>query len=383
MKTPKYRIALWVAFAAAALFFSVRMGILPLASARPVQRYAAPHGFQFLDIVFQLIRDDYLEERDPVQTAEGAYRGMVNSLDSLSSYLPKDLSARYLARRWDDKDAGLILYKKYGTFPLIVAVVPDSPAAKAGIETGDVLTAVAHRNTLSMSLTEVDLLLKTNDDAPLPLKVLRGNEALEKTITRASLFPHPYVVARQPGRPAILTIRYFSPGLAAEIVKDVLPSLKAQKKPLVLDLRTAAEGDLEEALALANLFVKADPVGSFEKRGGAKVPVACRAAAELAGLPLVVWTGPATMGPAELVAGVLQEVRKAKIVGTETSGLVARRELFPLDDESSMLLVTETFSLPSGRSLWGKGVQPDAAVQARDQSEKAYLEKTLPLLPKT
>jgi carboxyl-terminal processing protease len=123
-------------------------------------------------------------------------------------------------------------------------------------------------------------------------------------------------------------------------------------------------------------------VGSFEKRGGVKEAVACPAEAALGAVPVAVWAGPATIGPAELVAGVLQEFRKARVLGLPTPGVVATTESFPLKDGSSIILVRGVFSLLSGRSLWGQGVNPDITVPVTDQSDKAYLAKTLPLLPK-
>ena len=98
---------------------------------------------------------------------------------------------------------------------------------------------------------------------------------------------------------------------------------------------------------------------------------------------MAVWVDQASLGPAEFVAGVLQDVRKVKIIGFPTPGMVARVELFSLKDESAVVLTTMTFTLPSGRSLWDQGLTPDAAVQPKGQSEKAYLDLTLPLIPKT
>jgi carboxyl-terminal processing protease len=378
MKIPRYRLVLLTVFLAALLFFLVQMRILP----GTAQRSNWPKGFQLVDVLMNLIRNDYLDARDPVQTAEGAYRGIVNSLDPLSSYLNKDLTARYNARGYRDLGPGLIVFKRYGTFPQVVGIVAGSPAEKAQVKLGDLVSAIGHRNTLSMSLTEVNLLLGGTDEKPVEVKILRGNEAHELSLPRALLVPRAYEFSSAPGRPAILAIHYLSPSLTDEIRKSVLPTLKGQKKPIILDLRNCPAGDLEEARAFTNLFLKADVVGSFEKRGGVKEPVACPAVAELASVPVAVWAGPATIGPAELVAGILQEVRKAKVLGLPTPGVVARTERFALKDESSILLVTGVFSLPSGRSLWGQGLNPDITVPAKDQSDKAYLEKTIPLLPK-
>jgi carboxyl-terminal processing protease len=383
MRVPKYRWFLWAAFLAAFLFFTIQMRFLPGTSPRAGQRFGppGPQGFSLLSAVMQYIRDDYLEVRDPVRTAEGAYRGMLNSLDALSCYLDGDLTSRYLARTPNEKETGLIIFKSYGSFPQVAGVVKGSPADKAGVRVGDVLTAIGHRNTLNMSLTEVTLQLEGPDETPIQAKFLRAGETLEIGLAKAVLFAKPYVLERASGRPAVLRIHTFSPSLAADIAKDVAPGLD-RSQPLIVDLRDCAEGDLEEARAFVNIFLKSDAVGSFAKRNGTKSVQACEAPALLAGLPLALWVDQGTMGPAELAAGVLQEIDKAPVIGLQTPGLVARRELFPLDDQSSVLLTTEVFSLRSGRTLWGEGLKPDAAVPAKDQSDKAFLERTLPLLAK-
>jgi carboxyl-terminal processing protease len=99
-------------------------------------------------------------------------------------------------------------------------------------------------------------------------------------------------------------------------------------------------------------------------------------------LPLVVWVNAGTAGPAEFAAGVLQEVRKVKVVGFTTPGLVGQTEFFSLKDESAILLTSGVFSLPSGRKLWDEGLRPDVSLPVDKLDEKSYLEKTIPLLPK-
>ncbi len=379
MKIPKYRLVLLTVFTASLLFFLVQMRILPGKS----QRNPWPKGFELVDMLMQLIQRNYLEERDPVQTADGAFRGIVNSLDPVSSYLNRELTVRYAARGPNDTGTGLVVFKRYGSFPQIVGVVPGSPADKESVKAGDLVSAIEHHGTLGMSQAEVEILLGGTDEKPVQIKLLRANDTRELALARARLFAKDYAFApAAPGRPAVLSVHRFTPALAAGIRKDLLPALKALKTPLVVDLRNASGGDLAAAKAFVNLFLKADAVGSFEKKGGVKETVACPAPAELAGLPVAVWVNTGTIGPAEFAAGVLQEVRKAKVVGLETVGAVARTESFPLSDGSSIILVSGVFSLPSGRSLWGKGLTPDAAVPFDDQGDKTYIGKTLPLLPK-
>ena len=377
MKVPKYRWILWAATAAAAVFFVLQMGFLSRGQAGTAAR-----GFELLDTLISHIRNDYLEERDPVATAEGTYRGLVNSLDPLSAYLPKDLVAAYTSRTGLEAEPGIVVLKRYASFPQVVAVAEKSPAEAAGIKPGDVLSAVDGRSTLSMSLTEVKLRLRGTGGQPVALRVLEGNDSKNLNVPRAALQPAPFTFTRAAGQPARLRIHRFDTDLVAGLKRDVVPALKGRKDPLVLDLRDCQDGSLEEAAGLVNLFVQAADAGGFEGRSGVKEPVTCPAAAELATIPVVVWTGPGTAGPAELAAGLLRELRKVKIVGYKTAGLVGRTALFPLKDDSAVVLTSGIYALPSGRKLWDDGLVPDDAIPADKLDEKSFLERTLPLLPK-
>ena len=376
MKVPRYRWFLWAAFLAATLFFVFQMGFLPGGL-----KQAAPKGFELLDSLMRLVRNDYLEERDPVETAEGAYRGLVNSLDPLSAYLSRDLAAKYLALNGRETEPGIVLLKRYAAFPQVVSVVDGSPADKIGIKLGDLLSAVGGRNSLSMSLAEANLLLLGTDEQPVEVRVLRGNETLDLSVARALLFPEPFTFTREAGKPAVLRVNRFAPDLVAGLRREVLPALAKKKTPLVLDLRRCHAGGFDAARELVNLFIKTADAGYFEKRGGVKQALDCPAEPDLGGTPLTVWVDAGTMGPAELAAGLLQEVGKVKVVGFPTPGLVGRTELFSLKDESAILLTAGVFHLPSGRSLWEEGVRPDVSIPVDGLNEKTYFEKTRPLLP--
>jgi C-terminal peptidase prc len=376
-KVPRYRWFLWAACLAAGFFFVIQMGVLPGGHAGQF-----PKGFDLLESLMHHIRTDYLEERDPAITAEGTYRGLVNSLDPLSAYLSKELAAAFKARTGKETEPGIVVLKRYAAFPQVVAVVPGSPAEAAGIKAGDILSAVGGRNTLSMSLAEVKLLIQGSGPEPVKLRFLRDNDTLDLDVPRAVLFSEPYTFVRAAGKPAALRIRRLVPSLVDELRQKVVPSLKGRTTPLVLDLRSCQEGDLEEARKLANLFVKAADAGHFEGRGGAKDVVSLADGPALETVPVVIWVDAGTAGPAELAAGILQELRKVKVVGFATSGLVGRTTLFPLDDGSAVILTSGVFALLSGRKLWGDGLVPDAAIPIDKLDEKTYLEKTLPLLPK-
>jgi len=374
---PRYRWFLWAAFVGAALFFVIRMGLLPGGGGAQ-----APKGFDLLESLMRLIRNDYLEERDPVATSEGTYRGLVNSLDPLSAYLPKELASAFKARTGGETEPGVVVLKRYAAFPQVVAVVPKSPAEAAGVKIGDLLSGVAGKSALDMSLAEVKLLLQGHGPEPVKLRVLRGNETFELDVPRALLFPQPFLFTQAAGQPAVLSVRRVVPGLAAELKRTVVPALKGRAGGLVLDLRSAQDGDMDEAAKLANLFVKAADAGRFEGRDGDRTAVALPDEPALQAVPLVIWTDPGTAGPAELAAGLIQELRKTKLVGFATPGLVGRRTLFQLDDGSAVLLISSVFALPSGRKLWDDGLKPEVPIPADKLDEKTYLEKSLPLLAK-
>ena len=180
----------------------------------------------------------------------------------------------------------------------------------------------------------------------------------------------------------ILKIHSFSSSLNRQLRKDLLPSLKAKKEPLIIDLRNCHEGTIEESLMFINLFLQSDKVGYFQDNNGEKENLACPESPELQGLPLVLWTNNATIGPAEAVAGVLKDFQIAKIVGLKTPGLLVKQDFFPLEDGSALLLTSKIFYFREGKEMWLKGIIPDTEIQEKNPSSDLYLDKTYELLPK-
>jgi len=309
---------------------------------------------------------------------EGAYKGLANSLDQLSGYLDKGIVAKYSQQKEVRlNETGIILFKRAGTFPQVTGVVENSPAEKKGLKPGDFLSTIDDRTTLMMSQTESILVLRSKDTTPVKIRVLRENSTLDLTVDRSRLFDSSFSFHAAEGTSGILKIYYLLPPCASEIEKVIVPRLKTGKSPLVLDLTNCAEGSLEEARKLINLFLKADPIGFMEKKGGIKVFLSCADAPEVKTLPLYVWVSQATMGPAEAVAGVLQEFKRAKVIGLPTVGAVAQQDFFPLSDGSGLLLTSGIFRLNSGAKLFGEGIKPDITLEVGDQSQAAFLKKTL------
>jgi carboxyl-terminal processing protease len=332
--------------------------------------------FALMRTVANLIRNDYVEERDPERTMDGAYRGLVNGLDPLSAYLDKEALAVFDAdRRSRLKETGIVLFKRYNVFPQVMGVVEGSPAEKAGLKPGDTLSAFDDRSTLTMSFAEARLALKGADGKPVKVRVIQQMETKDFEVERKALFDAPVRWSEEPGGPAVLAVRTVD-GTAAQLRGPLAKKLKAAGGPLVLDLRLASEGSLAEALKLANVFLKAADAGAIDRKEGVKESLSCPEAPLVETAPLVVWVGPATIGAAEATAGLLQEAGRARVVGFETQGLASRQSVFRLEDGSGLLLTTGIYALPSGRKLWDQGVVPDAALDPGDRTTAAYLKTT-------
>ncbi len=145
--------------------------------------------FELLGKVIQLIKNDYIEEANPAKTMKGAFKGMVDSLDVLSSYLDKESMLRYSQRKEANlNDIGIILYKRYGSFPQIIGINENSPAEKKGIQIGDFISSIDGRSTLTMSMTEANLYLKDRDKKTIKLRIFKIEETKEVNIERTLLF---------------------------------------------------------------------------------------------------------------------------------------------------------------------------------------------------
>jgi C-terminal peptidase prc len=373
----KTRVLAFTALVAIALFFWLEKNFLPGGS----QKFPPHKSFEILASVIRYIRSDYLEEPDPRKTMTGAFQGLVNSLDILSSYLDKPAIAKYAdPQKRRLKDIGVILFKRYGAFPLVVGLVENSPAEKAGVALGDYVSALDDRSILVWSLSEINLYLKDASPGPVKLRVIRDNSTKEIQVERADLYPAVLTFTPLKGTAGIAKIHHFYAPASSEFMKAVAPRVRGQKNALVLDLRDCHEGDIEEARSFMNIFLKTEQAGYFEKKGGEKEFLSCAEEAVFSTLPLVIWVNQATIGPAEMIAGVFKDLKRAKIIGLPTPGLVAKQNLFPLESGDALLLSTGVFCYASGERLWGKGVLPDVKIDLEKADIKAYTEKTLDLL---
>jgi carboxyl-terminal processing protease len=376
MRRAKYLFA--AGLLAFSLFFAFEKSIVRAVSSRSS---APSKNIDLLESVVRHIRNDYIEEKDPVPTMNGSFQGLVDSLDSTSSYLNKESTARYLGQKEGlVKEPGIALFKVYGSFPEIISIIEDSPAEKSGLQIGDYITEINGASTPTMSLTEVNLYVRDTEETPLNLKILREDKTLEIKVARALLFSEPIKYSAQARTSGILKIVRLAPPCVSEIKAKVWSTLTKHKEPLIIDLRNCQDGTFEEAQQFINLFLKAENIGYLQKKKEAKETLSALQEPSLAQVPLVVWINQATIGPAEAAAAVLRDFKRAKVIGLATPGLAASHEFFLLEDGTSVILTSGIFCLNSGDKIWGRGAEPDIKLEIKNQSLDAFLKKTQSLL---
>ncbi|MFC2160184.1 S41 family peptidase [Acidobacteriota bacterium] len=373
MRQKTVRVTLLFLLAAASLFFLFESDILPgLSTQRPSRGI-----LWIVQEVVKHIQEDYVDEPDPSRTMEGAFKGIVNSLDESSSYLTKDAVVKHQQMESGHlKDVGIILYKKYRTFPVVIGVLENSPAEKEGIQLGDTISALDGQSTLNMSMYEANLVLKDQTTIPIRIKILGTNENKELEVPREQLFEKSCSYVEAEGTSGILSIYSFDSACIQKIKTSILPRLKTSNQSLIIDLRNSHQGNFENMIEFINLFLQSKNIGYFEDNRGKKEVLSTPSNSELAHLPLLVWTNQATMGAAEAAAAILKEYKQAKIIGYHTPGLVASHKFIPLDDGSGLWLTSAVFHLNDKIKIWEEGIEPDIQMEGMDQSSNSFLAQT-------
>ncbi len=340
------------------------------AAATPVADSTPASVYRHLGVyteVLSRIKSDYVEEPDMKTVTLGAINGLLESIDPFASYLNSDQYKEYL-KDFDTYrgDVGMVLSKKYG-YVAVVDVVPGSPAAKAGLSTGDMIETIKGVATRDMPLAYASLLLRGQPGSNIDLTVLkRKPEPVKVTLTREVVANPPLEAKMLPDqigyvRPGTLTGRKDQEISAA--VKE-LQSKGARK--LILDLRNCGEGDVDPGIDLANLFLDN---GMITYALGQRYPrhdFKAEASKQISKLPLVVITNRGTAAGAEVAAAALEGDKRADVVGERTYGDASVRRTITMDDGSAVILSVAKFYSPDGKAIQDNGVVPTEQVAEPD-----------------
>jgi carboxyl-terminal processing protease len=317
--------------------------------------------------VLQKIQADYVDEPNMHLVTAGSLHGLLESLDPESSYLTPREYTEYKQKQQSagTGETGLTLSKRFG-YVIVISVLPESPAEKAGIHSGDIFESIAGFTTRDMSVGQALNLLNGQAGSGVKVGVIRRGKADpdEVDIVRQKLALPKTLV--QKADPDILVLRLTSlDGGRAEEVRNKLQDAERQGiHKVVLDLRECGRGPVTEAVAVARLFV---PSGTVATLRGQTV-----SAQVLSAEPgKVVWKGPVsvlidgtTSGAAEVLASAMVANHRGDVVGERTFGLASEQKLITLDDGSALFLTVANYYNAAGKPILEDGVEPSEVVRA-------------------
>ncbi|APZ52742.1 carboxyl-terminal processing protease [Salipiger abyssi] len=330
--------------------------------------------------IFERIRAQYVEEVDEGELIEAAINGMLTSLDPHSSYLaPDDAADMRVQTRGEFGGLGIEVTQEDG-FVKVVSPIDDTPADEAGIEAGDFITHVDGESVLGMTLDEaVDLMrgpvgseilitvVREGEEEPFEVSIIRDKIKLTAARTRLE------------GDTVVLRVTTFNDQTFTQMSEGLAERIEEaggldQINGVVLDLRNNPGGLLTQAIKVSDAFLEKGEIVSTRGRNLAEGERYNASEGDLSsGKPMVVLINGGSASASEIVAGALQDHRRAVVVGTKSFGKGSVQTVMPVRGDGAMRLTTARYYTPSGRSIQALGVSPDIVVEqprARPESEE-------------
>jgi carboxyl-terminal processing protease len=315
--------------------------------------------------VLSRIRTEYVEDPNISSVTNGALHGLLESLDADSSYLDPAEYKDYKQRKGEGKATiGAAISKRYG-YAAVISVIPGGPADKAGVNSGDIIEAIEGKTTRDMSLAEIDGILAGQPGSVINLSIVRPRKAqpVKTAITREMVVDPPVSDKMLEAGIGYIKIDDFPKGRSQDVAAKLKQLEKEGAKKIVLDLRNSGDGDEDEGIATANLFLNH---GTIIYLQGQKYPKQTFNAdpqkTVVSNLPLVVLVNRGTAGPAEIVASAIMENARGDVVGDKTFGSGAIQKVIEMQDGSALILSVAKYYSPSGKALEDTAITPNVLV---------------------
>ncbi len=329
--------------------------------------------YQQLDLfgdVFERIRQNYVEEVEPQELIQAAINGMLISLDPHSSYLPpEDAADMRVQTRGAFGGLGIEVTQEEG-FVKVVSPMDGTPADDAGMLAGDFITHVDGESLLGLTLDEAVDLMRGPVGSEIIITVVREgvDEPFDVSIIRDTIKLTAATV-RSVGSTVVIRITTFNDQTYPNVADGFAATVEElggfeSVEGVVLDLRNNPGGLLNQAIAVSDAFLEAGEIVSTRGRNPEDTERVNAETGDIAeGLPMVVLINGGSASASEIVAGALQDHRRAVVVGTKSFGKGSVQTVMPLRGDGAMRLTTARYYTPSGRSIQALGVSPDIVVE--------------------
>ncbi len=318
--------------------------------------------------VFEKIRSQYVRDVTDEELIEAAINGMLSSLDPHSSYLTaKSFDDMQVQTKGEYGGLGMEVTLDKGVVR-VVSPIDDTPASRAGIQAGDYITKLDGEQVMGLTLTEAVSKMKGEIGTDIVMTVIRKGEKapLEITLTRDTITIKS-VRHRLEGEVGYIRISSFTEKTESgllEALDKIKEELGDNLQGVVLDLRNNPGGLLNQSIAVSSTFLERGEVVSTRTRNDDHVQrFPARKGDVIGGKPMIILINGGSASASEIVAGALQDHRRAVVVGTQSFGKGSVQTVMPLGANGAMRLTTAYYFTPSGNSIQGEGITPDILVE--------------------
>ncbi len=352
----------WILVLSSPLVIVAAVGGL-LGAAEPAAQQSFKDLPVFQDVV-SLIMSSYVEKVDIDKVMDGAMRGLADGLDSSSAYLaPEEVQAVESGARLPAGDIGVVIARQF--YLRVVGVRDGSPAARAGLRTGDFIRGIDDKPTREMSAFTGTRLLHGAPGSRVELTVIRSDAADPHTVDLVREAPAGDLVTgkRLPGGEGYVRVVSFAPGAAVALRKQFDSLRQAGVPEAVVDLRGTADGAPEEAIAAARLFVKSGTLATLAGRGPDRTVTTAGPGDGSILMPIAVLTSTGTANAAEIFAAALSGNGRADLVGEPTAGIAGVQRLVKLPENRGLWMTYERYLTSDGKPIHEGGLRPAVLVQ--------------------
>jgi carboxyl-terminal processing protease len=317
--------------------------------------------------VFERVRADYVEKPDDSKLIESAINGMLAGLDPHSSYMDsKSLRDLQVQTRGEFGGLGIEVTMEGGLIK-VVAPIDDTPAAKAGIMANDIITHLDDEPAQGLTLNQAVEKMRGPENSKIKLKIMRKGQdkPVEVTITRARIHVRSVRSRLEGDDVGFIRVTQFNEQTTGDLKKAISDlSTQAKLKGFIIDLRNNPGGLLDQAISVSDAFLEKGEIVSTRGRNAEETQRFNARAGDLTkNKPLIVLINGGSASASEIVAGALQDHRRATVIGTRSFGKGSVQTIIPLGSTNGALrLTTARYFTPSGRSIQAKGISPDIEV---------------------